>query len=106
MSNYIERYSIAGRVYGIEDYQAPGSHFFAKDQEFRFKCWVSGCGFGTGHNTIEEARQHIRTYATEYLLEKVIDMEVRLDQYREAMIFLKDSLKEFRVSDQGADSHE
>lgn len=67
---YIEEYRVptpAGNVtYGIEDYEAPGDHFFP-DYYFtgqckRFRLWRSGGGFGQA-DTLQEARDKLAEYA-------------------------------------------
>lgn len=69
MSTYIETYEIAGRTYGIEDYEdgrPMSEHFFGDDykkgKSRRYKLWVNGGGFGE-EKTIERARAVLHAYA-------------------------------------------
>ena len=91
MVNYIEVYDFAGRKYGIEDFDEPGAHFFTNTQKHRFKCWVSGCGICEGHDTIEQARAHIREYAVGRLTGEIIRLQSRISLCQDVVVTLEDN---------------
>lgn len=96
--DYIEEYRVAGLRLGIEDYESPGNHFFSNREHKRFKCWVIGCGICCGHDAIEEAREHIRTYAIERLTNEKVELQARLSICQDAVALLEnDPLSSFRI---------
>lgn len=77
MANYIEEFEIGNRTFGIEDFQAPGEHYFPPKQPLRFKCWVGGGSIGS-EVTIEHARERIFGYARERLDADLVETKARL----------------------------
>lgn len=66
MVHHIEKYTIRGSSYGIEDREDgrhDADHFFPDDKtRKRFSCWVGGCGIGQ-FDTLEEARTKLIDHA-------------------------------------------
>lgn len=79
MATYVESYTFTDTRYGIEDFQAPGKHWSLHYKNRRFKCWVGGCGICDGHDTLEEARQHIREYAIDKCKSEVEHLQGRIN---------------------------
>lgn len=57
MANYIEEYNILGRQYGIEDFKAPGEHFFnglyiTGKRRPRYMLWAGGGGIGQAKDLV------------------------------------------------------
>ena len=76
MTRYIEQFEIlgVGRL-AIEDYEAPGDHFFPEEYKSgkckRYRLWSSGSSFGT-MDTLEEAREGVLRHALKTLKEQRI----------------------------------
>lgn len=98
MVDYIECYLFGGTRYGIEDFQASGKHWSHQYENRRFKCWVGGCGICKGHNTLEEARQHIREYAIDKCQTEVEHLRGRINLCQNVVDKLEsDPMQSFRV---------
>ena len=70
MIDYVESFNINGTRCGIEDYEAPGRHFFLDRPHKRFKCWVGGCAICHGHDLLAEAQHHMDSYMGNQLHEQ------------------------------------
>lgn len=65
MTDYIEEYDIAGKLYGIEDLHSK------KD---RFMLWAGGCGFGRAQD-IHEARSKVHEHARKRIVAEICGMK-------------------------------
>ena len=83
MSRYIEQFEIlgVGRL-AIEDYEAPGNHFFPGEYISgkckRYRLWSRGSSFGTV-DTLEEAGEAILRYAIKVVLEQRGELALKLE---------------------------
>lgn len=99
MVDYIETYRIPTgthtTLYGIEDYEAPGDHFFpheyAKGECKRFRLWRWGSGFGQA-KTLKEARKRLYDYAVANLKADIARFEAELVGSSGALDMLREGI--------------
>ena len=111
MARYIEQFEIlgVGRL-AIEDYEAPGDHFFPGEyisgKYKRYRLWSGGSSFGTV-DTLEEAEEAVLRYAIKILLKQRGEFDLKLEGLWKSLCDLERSdgehtqtfnLKKFQVN--------
>lgn len=91
MVDYVETYVIDGVTWGIEDYEAPGDHFFPfgykKGSRKRFNIWRGGGGCGN-FDTLDQARKRLLEYATQLAVNDKQELSAKLHMVDQALFLL------------------
>lgn len=79
MIAFIEQFTVAGDLYGIEDYEQPGDHFLPSLSHRRFRLWRNGGAFAQA-DRLTDARETLHQYMVAQLSEESTRLSIQLDE--------------------------
>lgn len=83
---YLKSYKINNLIYGIEDQEQAGEHFFPhqykEGSRQRFSIWRGGCGCGQA-KTLEEAEKKLQAYIKNEIAQNIEKHQTALEFWRD-----------------------